>query len=140
MERGTGLDKGRLIRVEKLHFLLAGCLLAGGLYGLYPFSSLNVIDQPVSLLKDSLFLRTHALDKHIISDQNVRNHLMHVVGIIFADIPVAVIGKCHLIIFGSIDNIGLESRVHVTKTHGCGGASQKTHHLNVGGRLLDPDF
>ena len=65
---------------------------------------------------------------------------MHVVGVILADIAVAVVGQGQLVVLRAVQNAGLQGGVHITKAHGCGGTAQQTHHLHIGGRLLDANF
>ena len=65
---------------------------------------------------------------------------MHIVGIILADITVAVIGQGQLVVLGTIQNTGLQCGIHITEAHGGGRAAQQAHHFHVGGRLLHADL
>ena len=65
---------------------------------------------------------------------------MHVVGVVLADITVAVVGQGQLVVLGAVDDLGLQRRVDITKAHGGGGTAQQVHHLHVGGGLLDADL
>ena len=57
------------------------------------------------------------------SDQDIRDHLVHIVGIVFAYISMTVVCQSQFIIFCSVDDLGLEGRVHISKAHGSGRAS-----------------
>ena len=65
---------------------------------------------------------------------------MHIIGVILADIAVTVISQCQLVVFGTIQNTGLQCGVHIAEAHGRSGAAQQTHHFHVGGRLLYADL
>ena len=63
MQRGTGLDKRSLVRVQKPNLLLTGRLFTGSIHGLDPFLALYLIDQAIALLKDDTVLFRQALNK-----------------------------------------------------------------------------
>ena len=65
---------------------------------------------------------------------------MHVIGVEFADVAVAVGGEGQLVVLRAVDDLGLEGGVYLAEAHGGGGAAQQAHHGDVGGGLLDADL
>ena len=128
------------VRIEKGHLLLLFRLLPGRLNSLPPLLLLHPLQLFKALLKYGSFLFCQALQEPIVPDQKIRDHLVHVIGVIPAYIPVAIVRQGHLIIFCPVDDAGLKGRINVPEAHGRRRPAQKPHHFNIGRGLLDPDL
>ena len=112
--------------------LVLGLILGLG-YSVLPGVLLDLLDDLEALIEDGALLVAEALQESIVRHQQVRHHLVHIVGVILADIAVAVVGQGQLVVLGTIQDAGLQGGVDITEAHGGGGAAQQTHHLHVGG-------
>ena len=111
------------IRVEEIHLLVSGSPFFSRIHCDGPFLSLDLIHEVKALIKNGSFFRGQTVQKSDISDQDIRDHLVHIVGIVFAYISMTVVCQSQFIIFCSVDDLGLEGRVHISKAHGSGRAS-----------------
>ncbi len=91
MKDSAGFHERLLIRVKKSDLLL----LAGPLLclpdGFEPFFPFHLVYDLEALFKNFPFLLGKAFHKRVISNQDIRNHLMHIVRVVFAYVSVAVI-------------------------------------------------
>ena len=65
---------------------------------------------------------------------------MHIIGIIFAHVPVSVVRQRHFIVLRAVNDVGLKRGIYLTEAHRRGRTAKALHHFHVGGRLLYPDL
>ena len=140
MHGDTDLPEGfgiRIVEGDLLHLL-------GPLSGLFhraaPVFPLHGVDQPEARFKDGNLLLRQPLQKCQIAQHDVRDHLMHIIGVVLAHVAMAVGGQSQFVVLRSVDDLGLQGGIDLAKSHRRGRATQQREHLHVGGRLLHPDL
>ena len=63
---------------------------------------------------------------------------MLVIGIILGNLAVLVVGKGQLVVLRTVDNALLDSRIHLTESHGGCRCSEGIDHGHAGRALLNP--
>ena len=140
VQGGHSLLKWCSVRVNKVDVLLVLGLVLGLGHSVLPSVLLGALHDLEALFKDRALLVVELVQEGVVCNQQIRHHLVHIIGVILADIAVTVIGQSQLVVLGAVQNTGLQCGVHITEAHGGRRAAQQTHHFHVGGRLLHADL
>lgn len=136
----NSLLEGSGVGVQEVDTLLIQSLLLGGLDGAGPLSTLNGVDDLEALVKDGALLGRQTLQEGPVAQDQVGDHLVHIVGVVLTNVAVTVGGQSQLVVLSAVDDLGLQSGVDIAEAHGGGGTAQQLHHGNVGGGLLHADL
>ena len=140
MHGGHRLLEGGDVGVDEVDPLLVLGLFLGGFHSVGPGFPLGLVQDLEALVKNGALLLAQAVHKAQVADQDIGDHLVHGVGVVFAHVAVAVVGQGQLVVLCAVQHLGLQGGVHIAKAHGGGRAAQQLHHPHVGGRLLDADL
>ena len=120
------------VGIEELDTLLVLRLILCRFNSLGPFLPFHLIDQCKAFFKNCPVFLRHFIQECTVANQDIRYHLVHIIGIILADITMAIGGQCHFIVFRAVDNLGLQGGIYLAKAHRSSRAAEEAHHFHVG--------
>ena len=106
------------VRVNKVDVLLILGLIFRLSHSILPSILLGALHDLKALFKDRALLVAEFVQEGVVCHQQIRHHLVHIVGVILADITVTVIGQSQLVVLGTIQNTGLQRGVHIAEAWG----------------------
>ena len=132
--------EGRDVGVNEVYALLVRCVLLCFLNSGFPCLALGLVEDCKALVKDGALFLAQFFHKVQVADQDIWDHLVHVVGIVLAHVAVAVIGERQLVVLRAVQHLCLQCGVNVAEAHRGGRAAQQLHHGYVGRGLLHADL
>ena len=93
-----------------------------------------------SFQNDLLIFRGDLLPYLFAHDQNVGDHGVLVNGVDLAHFAVLAGGQCGFVVFGAVNDAGLQGGIHIAVRHGNGNAAQIVHHIGLGLHVLHADL
>ena len=91
------------------------CCLLSGLYICLPIFELCLCRKSCSFLKYFSVFLAHVIEELVVCNQNVRNHLMHRVAVVFCNLTMLIICQSKLIVLCSINNSLLNCCIYLSK-------------------------
>ena len=125
------------VRVNEFNAHVILCNLLGFLYLSIPCFHLCICCLLCRIIEDLFLFIAQSVKELQVCDQNVRNDLVHCIGIILGNLTVFVLCQSQLIVLRSVDNSLLDCCVYFTETHRRSGCTECICHLYAGRTLLN---